>query len=166
MGNTLVLGIGNTLLKDEGVGVHVVACLRQRKSLPGDITLLDGGNLSFSLLADIEEHQKLIVIDAAQLNQAPGSIVCMENEQMDSFLGSARRSVHEVSLLDLMDMSRLRGCLPQRRALFGIQPEQVDWGEQPTRKVQNAIGATADQIVQLLETWAEQDSGPPREHTA
>jgi hydrogenase maturation protease len=154
MGSTLVLGIGNTLLKDEGVGVHVIDHLKQREELPGGITLLDGGTLGFSLVADIGDHNSLIVIDAAELGEAPGSIRCMENGQMDSFLGNAGHSVHEVALLDLVDMARLTGFLPQQRALFGIQPEVVDWGVQPSPAVQAAISGTADQVIQLVKKWA------------
>src|SRR5512135_912004 len=100
---TLVLGIGNTLLQDEGAGVHAVRMLEQHTVGRDDIELLDGGTLSFTLAGAIEEAEQLIVIDAAQLNSAPGTTHVFEGEQMDAFVGGSRkRSVHEVSLIDLL----------------------------------------------------------------
>ncbi len=154
MESILVLGIGNTLLQDEGVGVHVIDYLRHRRQLPANVSLLDGGTLSFSLVADIEDADKLIIIDATELGDAPGTIRCMENEGMDHFIGSIRRSVHEVSLLDLMDMARLTGFLPRQRALLGIQPAVVDWGDQPSAQVRAAIPEAADEVIRLLKKWA------------
>ncbi|WP_457675638.1 HyaD/HybD family hydrogenase maturation endopeptidase [Thiolapillus sp.] len=153
MESTLILGIGNTLLRDEGVGVHVIRYLKQQTDLPADAVLADGGTLSFSLVADIEDHDRLIVIDATELGAEPGTIRCLENESMDSFLGGIRRSVHEVSLLDLMDMARLTGTLPQRRALFGIQPEVVDWGHQLSPRVETAVPKVAEQVLKLVDIW-------------
>ena len=153
MESTLILGIGNTLLQDEGVGVHVIDYLKESGKLPANVSLLDGGTLSFSLVADIEDADKLIIIDAAELGAAPGTVRCMENEEMDSFIGGIRRSVHEVSLLDLMDMARLTGFLPRQRALLGIQPEVVDWGEQPSARVRAAIPEAASQVIRLVRKW-------------
>ena len=154
MESILILGIGNTLLQDEGVGVHVIDYLRQSGELPEKVSLVDGGTLSFSLVADIEDADKLIIIDAAELGEAPGTIRCLENEDMDRFIGGMRRSVHEVSLLDLMDMARLTGFLPRQRALLGIQPQIVDWGEQPSAQVRTAIPEAAARVIRLVKNWA------------
>ena len=155
MESTLILGIGNKLLQDEGVGVHVVDYLKESGKLPANVSLVDGGTLSFSLVADIEDADKLIIIDAAELGAAPGTVRCMENEEMDSFIGGMRRSVHEVSLLDLMDMARLTGFLPRQRALLGIQPQVMDWGEQPSARVLAAIPEAAAQVIRLVRKWTE-----------
>ena len=137
---TLVLGIGNTLLTDEGVGIHVIHQLQQQQPQTVDTEFLDGGTLSFTLAGDIEDSEQLIVIDATQLQAEPGTVKTFVNEDMDRFLGQQRKmSVHEVGLLDLLHISRLAERLPSRRALVGIQPESVDWGEQPTAKVAAAI---------------------------
>ncbi len=154
MESTLILGIGNKLLQDEGVGVHMIDYLKESGKLPANVSLVDGGTLSFSLVADIEGADKLIIVDAAELGERPGTIRCMENEAMDSFIGGIGRSVHEVSLLDLMDMARLTGFMPRQRALLGIQPEVVDWGEQPSAKVRAAIPAAAAQAILLVKKWA------------
>ena len=104
----LVLGIGNTLLTDEGVGIIAMRELEARFGNRGDIAFLDGGTLSFTLAVPISECTALLVIDAAELGASPGTAKSFEGGGMDRFLGENRKSsVHEVGLLDLMSISRL-----------------------------------------------------------
>lgn len=151
---TLVLGIGNTLLSDEGVGVHVSRHLKRLLPPSDDIEILDGGTLSFTLAVSIEDADALIVVDAAQLQSRPGTLRVFEGEEMDAFLMSNRRSsVHEVGLNDLMSIARLAGHWPEKRALVAIQPQKLDWGESPTPQVQSAIAEACDRIKVLLKAW-------------
>jgi len=158
MTRTLVLGIGNTLLSDEGVGIHVIDYLRQQHPAPEGVSYLDGGTLSFTLAGEIEDADNLIVVDAAQLGDRPGAVHCMRGDSMDHFLGTAKRSVHEVGLLDLLDIARLTETLPENRALIGIQPDIIDWGEQPTTAVSSAIPIAANHITNLIAAWHQPDS--------
>lgn len=160
--NTLILGIGNALLSDEGAGIHALNLLRS--SHPGlpNVTCIDGGTLSFTLAAYIEECDNLIVLDAAELKAPPGTVQTMGGADMDAFLGAARRSPHEVGLLDLFDMARLTGSLPDNRALIGIQPGRIDWGMSPTAEVETALPLAVEQAVSLLGKWfaaEQQDAG-------
>ncbi len=151
---TLILGIGNTLLRDEGAGVHAIRMLAERVAGRDDIELMDGGTLSFTLAGAIGDAAQLIVIDAAQLDGKPGATRVFEGEQMDMFVGGNRkRSVHEVSLIDLLMIARLAGQLPQRRALIGIQPQDIEWGETPSPPVAAAIRLACDHALQLIEEW-------------
>lgn len=151
---TLVLGIGNTLLRDEGVGVHVIHFLQKNHPNMLDTEYLDGGTLSFTLAGDIEDSDQLIVVDATELDAEPGTVKTFVDEDMDNFLGQNRKmSVHEVGLLDLIHISRLAERLPQRRALVGIQPASVDWGEQPTEQVAASIPAAGKQTLALIKSW-------------
>jgi hydrogenase maturation protease len=151
---TLVLGIGNTLLSDEGVGVHAIHHLATHHANVPDTQYLDGGTLSFTLAGPIEEYDNLIVIDAAELHQPPGSVRTFIDSEMDNFLNSQKkRSVHEVGLVDLMTIARLADQLPKRRALIGIQPQKVDWGEYPTTEVNAAIPEACNHAVKLIEEW-------------
>ena len=147
----LVLGIGNTLLTDEGVGIVAMRELEARFGAREDVEFLDGGTLSFTLAVPISECAALLVIDAAELGAASGTVRSFEGEEMDRFLGASRKSsVHEVGLLDLMSISRLSGHWPDRRALIGIQPSLVDWGEALTPAVVAALPevcATAAEII-------------------
>ncbi len=151
---TLVLGIGNTLLRDEGAGIHAIRLLAEQAGGRSDIELMDGGTLSFTLAGAIEEADQLIVIDAAQLEDMPGATRVFEGEQMDAFVGSRRkRSVHEVGLIDLLMIARLADHLPQRRALIGIQPQAIDWGEHPSPAVAAALPQACTQALRLIEAW-------------
>ncbi|MGD8783211.1 MAG: HyaD/HybD family hydrogenase maturation endopeptidase [Thioalkalispiraceae bacterium] len=153
---TLILGIGNTLLSDEGVGVHAVRFLQeQHTELPGT-RFIDGGTLSFTLATEIEQADNLIVIDAAQLHADPGTVKTFVDDEMDQFLGKGnKRSVHEVSLLDLLHISRMTGHFPTHRALIGIQPQKLDWGEAPTESVSAAIPLACEQAVDQIRSWQQ-----------
>ena len=121
---TLILGIGNTLLTDEGAGIHALNHLQSEYSDIPNLTFLDGGTLSFTLAVWIEDCTNLIVFDATELNQPAGTVNTFVGTAMDEFLGTSKRSAHEVGLLDLMDITRLTEHLPENRALIGIQPEK------------------------------------------
>jgi hydrogenase maturation protease len=151
--SALILGFGNILLGDDGAGVQLVE--RLRTELPdGAYEFVDGGTMSFSLLSHVEENHTMLVIDAAELGEPAGSTMLFENEDMDRFLKSARRrTVHEVGLVDLLDMARLRNCLPRRRALLCIQPALIDWSETLSAPVGAALAQASAQARALLARW-------------
>lgn len=151
---TVILGVGNTLLSDEGIGIHVLDALARSGAPREGVDLIDGGTLSFTLAVAIEEADALIVVDAAQLKSSPGTLKMFLGEDMDRFLtGQKKSSVHEVGLTDLMTIARLTERWPEKRALLAIQPEKVDWGELPTADVQLAIPEACRRIEALLEEW-------------
>ena len=147
----LVLGIGNTLLTDEGAGIVAMHELEALWDARDDIEFVDGGTLSFTLAVPISECDALLVLDAAELGAEPGTVRSFEGDAMDRFLGESRKSsVHEVGLLDLRAISLLTGFWPQHRALIGIQPAFVGWGEELTPAVVAAlpeICSTAAEII-------------------
>jgi len=151
--SVLVLGIGNTLLSDEGAGVATLEFLQQKKPQKKNLRYLDGGTLSFTLTAEIGDSDALIVLDAAELNAEPGAVRCFEGDEMDHFLGTTKRSAHEVGLLDLMDMTRLTDSLPKYRVLVGIQHKSLDWGDQPTDVVAKAIPLAAQEASKIIDKW-------------
>jgi len=151
---TLVLAIGNSLLTDEGVGIHALQSLENLHPELDGVTFMDGGTLSFTLAGPVEDTDNLIVLDATQLKAEPGTVRCLVNEDMDAFLGSCKRSVHDIGLLDLLDISRLTGNLPERRALIAIQPDVIDWGDSPTEKVAAAIPLIVEKVLELMEEWS------------
>ena len=153
MKKTLVLGLGNTLLGDEGVGVRVVEQLAQLGERPG-VEWMDGGTLSFTLAGPIAEADHLIVVDAANLQGKSGDLQVFLNEEMDHFIGSGKMSsVHEVSLVDLLSITALSADLPSPRALIGIQPLQVDWSESLSPEVEAALPGAVEAVQQLLQEW-------------
>jgi len=157
---TLVLGVGNTLLADEGAGVHAMQFLKDQYDLP-DTEFLDGGTLSFTLAGAIAEATNLIIFDAAQLDSEPGCVRVFEGAEFQDYLSSGCRSVHEVGFADLMDITRLLDCLPDNCALIGIQPGYVDWSDRPGEAVHDAIPKAAAQGAALICRW--HDETPARE---
>jgi hydrogenase maturation protease len=153
--NILVLGIGNVLLGDEGVGVRVVESLcKMHYDLLADVDLVDGGTLSFSLTGDIEDASAIVVIDASTLGEPPGCMRVMEGQAMDQFLHTHRhRSVHEVGLMDLLAMVQATGKLPDRRALIAIQPQSIEWSETLSEPVANAVGPACTAVTELIKSW-------------
>jgi hydrogenase maturation protease len=150
----LVLGFGNVLLGDDGAGVQLVERLRSEVE-PGLCDCVDGGTMSFSLLSYIEAAHSMLVLDAAHLNRPPGTVELFEGAQMDEFLSKVRRrTVHEVGLIDLMDMARLRDRLPKQRALLCIQPGLIDWRETLSAPVAEAMPAAAGRARALLDRWS------------
>jgi hydrogenase maturation protease len=158
--STLILGIGNTLLRDEGVGVTAMNALVEILADDDSVRCMDGGTLSFTLAGPIEEASQLIVIDAADLDGQPGQVRVFENEAMEEFLGTHRkRSVHEVGLIDLMIIARLTDRVPSRRALIAVQPGEVDWGENPTEAVKAALPRVCEAALELIRRWRHELNG-------
>ena len=158
---TLILGLGNTLMADEAVGPTVVRRLASETDPAAPLQFLDGGTLSFTLTMPIEECARLIVVDAAALGAAPGTVRVFEGEAMDRQVSLPAKSVHEVSLADLMDMVRLTTGLPARRALIGIEPAVIDWGDGLTPAVAAAVPAAMAAVRALLARWEVQDGPGP-----
>ncbi|MFP4208052.1 MAG: HyaD/HybD family hydrogenase maturation endopeptidase [Wenzhouxiangella sp.] len=147
---TLVIGIGNNLMTDDGAGVHVIERL-QALDLPDHVELVDGGTLGFALLEIVENAQRLIVTDAANLEAEPGTVQVFENDTMDAYLARCRRSsVHEVNLMDVMSAAKFRGTMPDDYALVGIQPAQIDWGSEPTEAVARGVDEAVQIILDML----------------
>ncbi len=147
---TLVIGIGNNLMTDDGAGVHVIERL-QALDLPGQVELVDGGTLGFALLEIVESARRLIVADAANLEAEPGTVQVFENDNMDAYLSRCRRSsVHEVNLMDVMSAAKFRGTMPPDYALVGIQPAKVDWGSEPTEAVDRGVDEAVQIILDML----------------
>ncbi len=155
----LVLGIGNTLLADEGVGIVAMQALESQFGEGKNMEFIDGGTLSFTLAVPISECDALLVIDAAELGAAPGTVRRFEGEAMDRFLGENRKSsVHEVGLLDLRAISLLTGYWPQNRALIGIQPAFVGWGEALTPAVAAALPEISSVATEIIGRFTDAET--------
>lgn len=151
---TLVLGLGNTLLRDEAVGVRVAEHLAGHPEAEDlGLRCLDGGTMGLSLLIEMEDAEAMVVVDAADLGKEAGEVQVFEGAEMDSFLRTRSRNAHDIGLDDLMDALRLRQAVPERRALLGIQPADMRVGEDMTEQVAAAVPAACDLIVSLARRW-------------
>jgi hydrogenase maturation protease len=129
--------------------------LAQADDIP-DAIFLDGGTLSFTLAGHIAESPCLIVVDAAAMGTPPGTVRVLEGGAMDRQLSGKGTSVHEVSLMDLLDMARLTDSLPRHRALVAIEPAEVDWGDQLTPAVVAAVPKAMAEVRGLVARWQSQ----------
>jgi hydrogenase maturation protease len=157
--NTLVLGIGNSLMTDDGAGVHAALRLAAEVGDDPSLTVLDAGTLSFSLLHYLEAADALIAFDATRSGLAPGGLSVHEGDAFDRFVQRNGRSVHEVGLADLLDMARLSDRLPGRRVLIGIEPGLIDWGLEPTPAVARMLPDCVDVALRYVERWRAAATG-------
>jgi hydrogenase maturation protease len=151
----VVLGLGNVLLGDEGAGVHAMRQLARDCREWTHVEFLDGGTMGITLAGLVSDVPALVVMDAAEMRAAPGTVGVFEGTAMDAFLGSDRkRSVHEVGLLDVLAMAALGGRLPAKRALVGIQPRAVDWSMAPSEPVARAIPQACREAREIIARWS------------
>jgi hydrogenase maturation protease len=154
----IVLGIGNTLMSDDGVGIHAVRNLQHAwaDSAFADehIEILDGGTLGFLLIDRVSDAHGLVIIDAANLGTAAGSVRVIDNEGIERYLEeNPSSSVHEVGLIDLLQMMSLNDSQPRLRALVGIQPGLVDWGTDMSPPVAASMPAVRAAVENILVDW-------------
>jgi len=121
MVNTLILGVGNLLLTDDGVGIHVIRSLEQFAHLPDGVRVIDGGTLGLNLLGYLENNERLIIVDAMDTGVQPGIITRLSGEQLPAYF-SLKLSPHQVAIPDLLLAAQLIGCYPRKVIVLGIQP--------------------------------------------
>jgi len=149
----LVMGIGNTLLQDDGVGIHVTELFKSSREPDPNLDIVDGGTIGLSLLPDIEDADAVIIVDASEIGEHPGAMRIFRNREIDQQLSGKRRSVHEVALYDLFSAAAIRGRSPQERVLIAIQPACTDWGLDPTPEVKASIPLACEAITSLTDRW-------------
>ena len=149
----LVMGVGNTLMQDDGVGTAVTDRLGAAPDANSDLELIDGGTIGLSLLPQIEDADGVIIVDAAELEAPPGTVRVFLDDQIDRQLSGKRRTVHEVALVDLFSAAAIRGRMPPRRALVAVQPACTEWGVELTDTVKAAVPEACSLIRQLADRW-------------
>jgi hydrogenase maturation protease len=147
-----LIGLGNILLKDEGVGVHAVEALQRRYDLPEGVRLIDGGTLGLDLLPLIEGVEKILFVDAMDLKKEPGAIAVIEDQEIPSLL-EPKLSLHHVGLSDLLFASRFMGNQPAKMALVGIQPETMEVGLELSPVVLHRFEELLQTVVEKLREW-------------
>ena len=147
----LVLGLGNPLCQDDGVGVVAVARLLERWSTGPGVKMLEGGTLGLWLLPLLESYRTVLLLDAIRADGEPGTLVRIEGEEV-ARAAAHRLSVHQVGVGDLMDAAQLRGTLPPKLTLLGVVPEAVSLGLGLTPRVERALPLL---IQRVLDTCAE-----------
>ena len=158
-GKTLVLGLGNIIMRDEGLGVRACERLTQRYRLPDDVTVLDGGTLGLDLLPYLEGVTDLLIIDAVSAGAPPGSLVRLENEQIPQTL-ALKTSMHQVGLQELLAVMALRGQTPPRVVLWGMEPLILEPGLDLSEPVLANLDTLVASVVAELRSWGIPVSDP------
>ncbi len=142
----VVLGIGNILLSDEGVGVRAVEALRQRFELPADVEVIDGGTSAMELLDDLSRAKLLIVVDAVKSGRPPASIVHLSGDEVPVFFRS-KLSPHQIGLSDVLASLELLGEAPQETIIVGVQPVTLSLGMELSGEVKAILPEVLELVV-------------------
>ncbi|NOT04698.1 MAG: HyaD/HybD family hydrogenase maturation endopeptidase [Anaerolineales bacterium] len=149
---TLVLGVGNTLMGDEGVGVHVIERLLAGYVVPEEVQVLDGGVLGMDLLYYLEGIENLLLVDAVETHSEPGTIIRLENDEVPAFL-SMKISPHQVGVPDMLAAAKFKDLYPKRLVLWGIQPEILDMGLELSPLIESKVDVLTGNLVDQLKAW-------------
>jgi len=148
----LVLGVGNLLLSDEGLGLRALERLSQAYRLPTDIELMDGGTMGIYLLPYLDGVTDLLVIDCVQSDQPPGVPVRLEGAAIPAALAH-KISVHQVGLQELLAVSQIQGSPPSRIVVWGMGPDSLDPGIGCSPVVEARIDELVHEVAQELRSW-------------
>ena len=147
----LVLGLGNLLLEDDGIGSAAVAFLDDHYTAPVGVRVLDGGTLGLSLLPYLEDADAVILVDAIKADTAPGALVRLDGDDVGPAVAT-RLSPHQVGVADLLDGARWLDRYPQHVILLGLVPESMDLAVGLTSQVRPAIPALVELVVEEART--------------
>ena len=154
---TLVLGVGNLLVSDEGVGVHVIERLTETYDLPKGVQVLDGGTLGLDLLYYLEGVENLLIVDAVEMDKEPGTLLRMQGDEIPSFL-SIKMSPHQIGIPDMLFAAKLRDLYPRNVVLWGIQPATLEVGLELSPVIAAQVDVLVSKIVEQLTQWGERPS--------
>jgi hydrogenase maturation protease len=153
----VVLGLGNPLMADEGIGVYLVERLMDSAAEYPGADFVEAGTGGVSILYSLEERHKAIVIDCAFMDEPPGTIRRFTPDQVQSVKVLAHQSLHEVDLMQILAMARQLGQAPDEIVLFGIQPQRVEPGLGLSRTLMERIDEYISTISRELRTEARRD---------
>ncbi len=147
-----ILGVGNILFKDEGVGIRVIERLREAYTFPEQVSLVDGGTLGLGLMGVISEADHLIVVDALKNGDPPGSLYRFDGEDVPKRI-LAKNSLHQVDLLETLTSCRLVDACPQT-VILGVEPEDIDSMDiELSPSVESKVPSLMDMVLEELDLF-------------
>jgi hydrogenase maturation protease len=147
-----ILGLGNILMTDEGVGVKTVNEFEKRYTVPDYVEIVDGGAAGLDLLPFIEGREKVLMVDAVNFDREPGYIDLLENDAIPIRI-TEKASMHHLGLLDVLCIVRLSGNMPKDLCLVGIQPKSLALGIDMTKEMCDKVDNLVERIVDKLREW-------------
>ncbi len=161
--DTAVVGVGNTILSDDGVGVHAARLLEDDPRVPKGVKILDGGTIGLELLPYLSGASRILFLDAVNSGSAPGTLTRMTGGDLLGMSGGW--SAHQLGVADLIAALLLVTTSPQEIVLLGMQPGNTDWGTTLSAKVEAALAPLVDAAVAQLRVWSESQQGGSELHT-
>jgi hydrogenase maturation protease len=138
----VILGVGNLIMSDEGLGVRFIEALDRAGGIPADVVTIDGGTSTNELLGELENLDLLIIVDAIVSAAAPGTIVRLEGDHIPSAF-SNKLSPHQHGINDLLATLKFLGRAPARVVLFGCVPARIELG----MELSSEVGAVMPELV-------------------
>ncbi len=151
----VVLGVGNILLTDEGLGVHVVEDLKTNYTFTPQISLIDGGTMGMELLTYMRGMKKILLIDAVNGGEAPGTIYEFPHRELEQYF-TDHISVHEVGMQDILRIRAIQENPLEDAIVIGVEPESLDVGFEPSAPVQMALPEVKERVLRVLREWGVQ----------
>jgi hydrogenase maturation protease len=148
----LVLGIGNLLNTDEGVGVHAVRQIKEQVGEVDGVAIEDGGTLGLNLLPLVEDATHLLILDAVNAGQPPGTVVELRKEEIPLY-GGFRLSQHQLTFQEVLGLALIRGRLPEYLHLIGVQPNSLEIGVGLSDKVRDVLPEVTERSFKMLSGW-------------
>lgn len=149
----LILGTGNILLKDEGIGIHIIKEL-EKLPLPEGVELADGGTAGADLIGLLADRESVIVIDAVRADHSPGTILKLQPEDLAQ-PGTVLLSLHEVNLLDTLTMLEYIQASPGRVIIYGIVPGSMEPGLELTAETEAIVPGLVNLVLQTAGALAD-----------
>ena len=153
--DTVVMGVGNTILSDDGVGVHAARLLEHDPRVPAGVSILDGGTIGLELMPYVSDASRVLFLDAVNSGEAPGTLTRMTGK--DLLATSSGLSVHQLGVADLIAALSLVSTRPQEIVVLGVQPANTDWGTSLSRDVEAALVGLVDAALAQLRVWKESE---------
>ena len=150
--HTVVIGLGNPLMGDDGVGLAALERLQDEWQLDEDVKLVDGATWGLSLLPVIEDAERLVLVDAIAAHGAPGELIELTRDRLPIYL-SRKLSPHQVDMRDALAVAELRGRLPNDIVALGIQPAVIALGTELSDVVAGRLDALVRAVIARLERW-------------
>jgi hydrogenase maturation protease len=153
MAATLVLGLGNLLLGDDGAGLRLLAELERRRNWGPGIEFIDGGTQGLALLGCLSGRRALLLLDAVALSAPPGTVHLLGTADLDAWDAARATTAHEGNARELLAAARLVGEYPAEVVVVGIEPEQVRAGIGLSPVVAQAVPAAVERATTILAQW-------------
>jgi len=148
-GRTLILGVGNILLGDEGVGIHAVRELEET-ALPPHVDLIDGGTAGLDLLDLMRGYERVIIIDAVEAGAEPGTIFRFTPEEVASQPQALPLSLHQAEILEVLQLAAFVGRPLPPIVIYGIQPEVMDWSTELSSALRASMAKLVDAVLKEI----------------